>query len=309
MNLLIVGASSFIGKKIYQIAQEKGFNVVGTTTNPQNREWYKFNLMNDDISDVLNKSGLMRAIERKEKVYAIVAAFYCGNERTLNHMDEAVKINLIGSKRMLDIFHQLGVKALYLSTEQVFDGLKGSFYSEDDELSPVLTYGRHKAEMEKYIMKNMPEMLIYRLSQNVDVYPEGIQIFNDVYYRQMREKNFKSIKGQILSPTYIGDTAKWAIEGLKRNLIGIYHCANPEKISRAGLVRKFLAGIGSEAKVEEVAVEYFGFREGRPLDTSLDITKISKDIQGINFMSVDEIVNQFVINMRNGFNKQTLENN
>ena len=204
-------------------------------------------------------------------------------------------INLWGTQRMLDRFYALGTHTLWFSTEHIFSGRDGLAPHTEEALScPVFAYGRHKAEIECYIRENMPEMLIYRLSQNIDVHPVGIQILSEVYERQKTERHFRSIKGQIISPTYIGDTAKWSIEGLRRHLSGIYHCANPEYMQRADFVRRFLKALGSEATVEAVPVEYFNFKEGRPLDTRMSIAKLQKAIPEMSFHSVDWVFEEFI---------------
>lgn len=295
MNLLLVGASSFIGREIYRQAMAQGHRVVGTATRPQNEEWYPFNLKDGDIHEVLQASGLQECLDRGESVSAIITAFYCGNERTVTNLREAQQVNIFGMENLLDALHDLGIRGLFFSTECVYSGRDGNApYKEDYPTDPVLAYGRHKAEIECYIMEHMPEMLIYRLSQNISTEPDGIQIFSDVYERQKTEKHFRSIQGQIIAPTYIGDTAKWSIEGLRRGLSGIFHCENPESMPRAELVRKFLVAIGSQAEVEEVPLENFGFKESRTMDVRLDCTKLKQAIPELRFKSVDEVIAEFV---------------
>ena len=301
MNLLLVGASSFIGKEIYRQAKAQGCKVIGTATRPRNPEWYPFNLKDGSICEVLRASGLQGCLDRGEQVSAIITAFYCGNERTVVNLREAQQVNLIGMENLLDSLHGLGIKALFFSTECVFSGRDGKApYKEDDPTDPVLAYGRHKAEIECYIREHMPEMLIYRLSQNISTEPEGIQIFSDVYERQKTEKKFKSIQGQIIAPTCIGDTARWALEGLRRGLSGIYHCESPESMPRAELVRRFLKAIGSTATVCEAPLSSFGFKESRTMDVRLDCDKLRKAIPELSFRTVDDVIAEFIYKLEKG---------
>ena len=297
MNLLLIGASSFIGREIYRYSKKQNIKIIGTATDPKCSEWFKFNLKNDRINDIIDKSGLSEDIEN---TCAIVTAFYCGHERTVINLSEAELINLTGTQKLMADLHRSHIKTLWLSTEQVFSGRDGNApYKETDVTSPVLAYGRHKAEMECYIRENMPEVIIYRLSQNIAPYVEGIHIFNDVYIRyQKGERHFQSIKGQIISPTDVRDTAKWIVEGIKRRLPGgIYHFANPKSMLRSELVSKFLQAISNDADVTEVPMESFGFKEPRPLDTRLDIRKIMLAMPDIQFTSVDTVINSFMSNI------------
>lgn len=297
MNLLLIGASSFIGQEIYRQAKMRNFNVVGTATQPHNRDWYSFDLKNDTLDDLLRKADLS---SKTEELVAIITAFYCGNERTVVNLKEAEQVNLWGSQRLLDALQEKNIRTLWFSTEQVFSGRDGCApYKETDTTSPVFAYGRHKAEMECYIRENMPETIIYRLSQNIAPYVEGIHIFNDVYLRYLKgERHFKSIQGQIISPTDVRDTAKWAIEGILRKLPGgIYHFANPESMPRVELVRRFLSALGNEADVEEAPLETFNFKESRPMDNRMCIDKIMDAMPEIEFTSTDDVIKEFVKNI------------
>lgn len=300
MNLLLVGASGFIGRRVYRFAKRNGIHVVGTATHPQNDEWVRFNLATDSIGEALDASGLSEKLQQGEQVFAFVTAFYTGNEGTAAHLHDAEQVNLFGTQKLLCDLSRLGIRTLWLSTEQVFCGRDGlAPYHETDMTSPVLAYGRHKAEMECFIKETLPDTIIFRLSQNIDNDPQGIQIFNDVLRRvQNGERQFQSIAGQIISPTYVGDTARWGIEALKRGIPGgIYHFANSESMPRSELVERFLQAVCPEAGVKEVPLAHFGFKEGRPMDTRMCIDKIKHAMPDLVFQSVDTTIHQFVENL------------
>lgn len=300
MNLLVIGAAGFIGSEIFLQAKRQGINVVGTIHRTPRKSCYPFDLASDDILSVLKDSKLIDRLKEGEELYAVAASAYLGHERSVVRMPEAERANLSGTQRLLSTLYNLGVKILWYSTEQVFSGRDGQApYTEDSVTSPVLTYGRHKAEIECYIREHMPEIIIYRLSQNVAPYVEGVHIFNDVYNRYKNgERHFHSIEGQVLSPTDVRDTAHWSIEGLKRNLPGgIYHCASPIGMSRSELVSKFLKAIGDDADVDEVPLQFFNFKEPRPLDTRLNTDKIQAAMPDIQFTSMEKVIEEFTASL------------
>ena len=57
-----------------------------------------------------------------------------------------------------------GARLIHLSTDVVFDGRGGAPYRESDPLSPITTYGRHKAEAEQAVAAAHAHAMIVRTS-------------------------------------------------------------------------------------------------------------------------------------------------
>lgn len=57
--------------------------------------------------------------------------------------ERAIQVNFRGTNIVCQEAKRVGAKVVYLSTEQVFDGIKGN-YSEEDEPNPINDYGRSK---------------------------------------------------------------------------------------------------------------------------------------------------------------------
>lgn len=57
--------------------------------------------------------------------------------------ERAIQVNFRGTNIVCQQAQKVGAKVVYLSTEQVFDGIKGN-YSETDEPNPINDYGRSK---------------------------------------------------------------------------------------------------------------------------------------------------------------------
>src|SRR5687767_4880060 len=57
--------------------------------------------------------------------------------------ERAILVNFTGTNIVCQQAERVGAKVVYLSTEQVFDGVRGN-YSEEDEPNPINDYGRSK---------------------------------------------------------------------------------------------------------------------------------------------------------------------
>jgi len=80
------------------------------------------------------------------------------------YRQEDAGVNVEGSANVARAAAAVGARLVHLSTDVVFDGLKGAPYVEQDPLSPVSDYGASKAEAERRVATEHPAALIVRTS-------------------------------------------------------------------------------------------------------------------------------------------------
>lgn len=78
--------------------------------------------------------------------------------------ERAIQVNFRGTNIVCQEAKRVGAKVVYLSTEQVFDGIKGT-YSETDEPNPINDYGRSKLGGEA--VASLYDGKIIRLSRGI----------------------------------------------------------------------------------------------------------------------------------------------
>jgi dTDP-4-dehydrorhamnose reductase len=127
----------------------------------------------------------------------------------------------------------LGVRArlLHLSTDVVFDGLKGSPYAEEDEPLPVTEYGRAKAESERRVRAAHPGALIVRTSLLVG--GPGHEPSRHEVAALDPELSF--YEDEIRCPIQVGDLASALLELAALDVTGVLHVAGAVALSRADL--------------------------------------------------------------------------
>ena len=91
--------------------------------------------------------------------------------------------------------------------------------------------------------------------------------------------------GPGFSPVHIDDVVAAADATIRLDLSGIYHVANTEPWSRLGMLRALLSTLGAEAQVLECSIRDFDFLDHRPLDLSMDPSKIF-EATGLQFKTV-----------------------
>ena len=163
-------------------------------------------------------------------------------------------VNIDGSENVARAAAAVGARLVHLSTDVVFDGLKGEPYVEEDPLSPVYEYGSSKAEAEVRVAAAHPEALIVRTSLIVGgIAPSKLAATGAGPW----------FTNEIRSPVQVTDLAHAVLELADLDVTGPLHVAGAEGVSRAELA-ELIAGrpvLTAEAPLT------------RPLDCRLDSSR------------------------------------
>jgi dTDP-4-dehydrorhamnose reductase len=151
---------------------------------------------------------------------ALTAVDYCET-----HAEEAHAVNARGPGRIAEICAGKGARLTYISTDMVFDGLKGGPYVESDEARPVSVYGASKLEGERRVMAASSGHLVARISW---VFGPARPAFPEWIIQQAASgKQLTLPANKICSPTSTLDLVEW-LDALvfRRDASGIYHLCN-----------------------------------------------------------------------------------
>lgn len=284
MTILIIGATGYIGKKIYKVAKEK-FQVIGTKYKSKEEEFIKFDLLEDDISIIDNN------IKDKEK-YALICAADANIEYCFKNRDAAYRKNVIGTIQLINQLYNLGYHIVFLSTDNVFNGKKGS-YVEEDIQTPINEYGKMKTEVEKYLIQYVPKSCIMRIGKIVGNFKSEKDLLVEWFQMAKQKKVISCIKGNVLTLTHIDDIVASFFLIVENNMRGLYHIVGNESDSRINLCKRFLNYINLETNIILKDISEFQFSENRPLNISMKNDLFIKKT-AYQFMNLDDIWKNFV---------------
>ena len=150
----------------------------------------------------------------------------------------AWKVNVDGTKRIVELSREHKAFLIFVSTDYVFSGKKG-MYTETDETKPINYYGKTKLEAETIVRNLMPEWCIARPSVIYGSVPAAGKINFALWVLDKLRKGekIKIITDQCISPTFNTNLAEMIIEVAKRRLAGIYHLAGATPINRYDFAR------------------------------------------------------------------------
>jgi dTDP-4-dehydrorhamnose reductase len=142
MNVLVIGATGFLGSHIYKQLSSEGMNVSGTYYRNQKPGLKRLN--------ITNKEEVKEFFEENKPDLVVDCGGIVGYAACKVDPARAHEVNVDATGYIADACKENNAKLVYISTASVFDGSKGSPYIENDTTKPLdAFYGGTNAEGEK----------------------------------------------------------------------------------------------------------------------------------------------------------------
>jgi len=269
MKILISGASGLLGSKIAELAEEEGNQVFSGYFSQEPIFGQPIRL------DLKNKQSISETITDIKPDTIIHSAALTNVDECEKNKKLAEEINVVGTKSIAEAAKKNNAYLSYISTDYVFDGLKG-MYKEEDKTNPVNFYGQSKLHGEKAVEEINEEFLIARTSVIYGTRPASGKINFALWLVESLEKNqeIKVLTDQFISPTLNTNLAKMVLEASERRLSGIYHIAGASRVSRFEFAIELAETFNlNKSLIKESSVSDMDWVAKRPKDSSLDVSK------------------------------------
>ncbi len=189
----------------------------------------------------------------------------------------AMRVNGEATGFIAKTCQETGGYLVYVSTDYVFDGMRGQ-YSEEDEPAPINTYGKSKLFGEEEMARHCSRGCIARTSV---LYGWGRSFRPNfatwVHSKLAANEHIKVVSDQFASPTLNTHLARMLLEIAERRNQGILHVAGSTRISRYEFAVMLAKQFGfKEHLLTPVQAEATGWKARRPLDSSLNVSKAQK---------------------------------
>ncbi len=206
MMLWILGAEGLLGKALQKACSGLGMAHVAT-----GRE-----------VDITRKEQLLSVIDQNGPTHLINCAAYTDVDGAEKEKERAFAVNAEGPAHLGRLCFQRGMRLIHLSTDYVFDGKKGSPYTEEDLCAPVNVYGQSKHEGEKALLQELPTGCIVRTSW---LFGEGGKNFLSKLQELLQNRERLEIDAlQMNRPTEVSELVRVLWFLLNRE--GIWHVAS-----------------------------------------------------------------------------------
>lgn len=270
MKLLVIGGSGLVGSNIVDQAIDHDIRVRATYHSKET----------DNTDTELDKTNAERTAtiirQFDPNIVVDTAAFHavddCETER-----DRAWTVNAAGTRNAAAAADAVDAHFIYLSTDYVFSGDPTEApYSEDDPVSPLNYYARTKyageqaAQIPDAATVLRPSVIYGLASSNFVTWALG----------ELEDGNeLDIVDDQVSTPTYAPDLAQACLEVAEQGVIGVYHAAGPESLSRYEFTLQLAEICGYDPDlVSPISTGEFGQEAPRPEDSSLDSTTLYEQI-------------------------------
>ncbi|MCL4562633.1 MAG: dTDP-4-dehydrorhamnose reductase [Chloroflexi bacterium] len=186
--------------------------------------------------------GLMEAIEQTHPEVVVNAAAYTAVDRAESEPQIAEAVNAEAPGALAEAARAQGAVFIHYSTDYVFDGVKGSAYTENDAPHPINAYGRSKLNGELAVLKAGGASLILRTSWVYSTRAGGF--VTKVLQWARQQPRLRIVSDQVGSPTWARMLAEATAQVLAMSGKDPYSFIS----ARAGIYH--LAGSGSASRLE-----------------------------------------------------------
>lgn len=195
---------------------------------------------------------------------------------------------------------QRDITLIHISTDAVFDGIKGN-YSEEDEPNPVSVYARTKLDGEKAVLDANDNALVAR----VNFYgwsAAGNRSLAELFVKTLAAgQTMKGFTDVIFCPMNIMDLSDLLVETTNSGLHGLYHLVGAEPMSKYEFGVHIARQFGFDpALIEPVFVEQAGLKAARSPNLSLSTKKITAAL-GHELPDFKEGLKKFYDQFRRGY--------
>ena len=200
-------------------------------------------------------------------------------DRAEKDADTAFKINSEGVLNIIQFAEAKSLKLIHFSTDFVFDGIKKGEYLEDDQATPLSSYGQSKREGEVFLEKANCPSVSFRVSWLYS--PFGKNFVKTIIKTCKSNKALKVVDDQFGKPTYGLDLARAVLSCLEHPDLfkyQTYHFAQGPQTTWFDFARKITQLIGSNCKVKPIPSSAYPTAAKRPSNSALSTQRIENTL-------------------------------
>lgn len=291
MRIVVTGREGQVVRSLLELAKDREAEVV-----PLGRP---------DLDLAGTATPIVAAIEAAKPDLIVSAAAYTQVDKAEAEPELAYAVNEAGPRALARAARNLDVPLIHLSTDYVFDGSKGSPYTEDDEPRPAGVYGASKLAGEKAVLAEHDDSVVLRTAW---VYSPFGSNFVKTMLRLARDREEISVVAdQRGNPTSALDIADGILK-IATNLCdggdprrrGIFHMTGAGEASWAEFAEAIFAASkeagGPAAVVRRIPAAEYPTAAKRPANSRLESTKLA-EAHGVRLPPWQSSLKQVIIRL------------
>lgn len=209
MKVLITGANGMVAKAAIAYCNSIGDEVIAKTRQEL---------------DISNQEEVISLFEQEKFDAVLNCAAYTNVDGAETDQETNFKANTIGVENLAIASKRINSAFVTISTDYVFDGSKGDFYTQRDDANPQGEYAKAKFEGESFARRIYARSIVIRSGWVFG--DEGTNFLSVMHELLAEGKSIKAISDSYGTPTFAKDLAKRLRELAELDLPAIYHVCN-----------------------------------------------------------------------------------
>jgi dTDP-4-dehydrorhamnose reductase len=191
MKMLITGANGQLGREL--VRQGRAFDI----------ELHAFTRQELDITQ---PNQVNTILAKTDPSVVVNAAAYTNVDKAETEAELAFEVNKIAPGYLAHCCTDRNIALIHISSDYVFDGIKGKPYHETDPIAPLGIYGQSKAQGEAAVRSVLKNHIILRTSWLYGIYRHNfVKTMLDL---GAEKKIIPVVADQFSSPTSAADLAE-----------------------------------------------------------------------------------------------------
>ncbi len=245
MRVTLFGASGLLGQDLVQELQTEQLTALSSKD-----------------ADLRDRARVREVIRDSRPDWVVLCAAYTDVDGCESNRDLAFAVNCDGAVNVAKAAREAGSRLMFLSTDYVFDGSKGSPYQTTDARKPTSVYGESKACAEERLIEILPDVCIVRTSW---LFGHGGKCFPATILKLASTRpEISVVNDQRGSPTFTHDLASVLVQLCRASARRIVHVTNVGDCTWYEFATEIVRESGMPAVVKPVTTAEFPRPARRP---------------------------------------------
>jgi dTDP-4-dehydrorhamnose reductase len=236
-RILITGASGLLGLNL-ALEAAKEHTVFGVV----NHHKLNTQAFTTIQADLLAPGAALRILEQTQPDWVIHCAALANLDECEKEPVRAQKLNTDVPRNLAEHVARGGARLLHISTDAVFDGLRGN-YSEEDAPNPLSVYAQTKLGSERAVAEANPNAIVARVNLIGWSLSGKRSLAEFFFYNLQAGRRVNGFTDVYFCPLLANHLAQIILRMLDLNLRGLYHVVSSECITKYAfgmrIARKF----------------------------------------------------------------------
>ena len=280
IKVVVTGSNGLLGQSLINLLlkEKEVYQVIGFSRGENRSGRDDFSYVSIDITDRENLKDTLLKIQPN---FIINTAAMTQVDDCEGNKEACDLLNVTVVKWLEQVSHEINAHLIHLSTDFIFDGLKGN-YKETDTPNPLSYYGFSKLKSENILIESKIHYTILRT----------ILVFGKVYdmsrsnivlwVKSMLEKGeeITIVDDQYRAPTYVEDLALACKISMDKKATGIYNISSNELLSVFEIAQQIADAFGLDKNlIKPISTSTLNQTAPRPAKTGFDLSKTNKVLE------------------------------